>query len=189
MPIQKTTDPALAAGRRAYERRAWGEAFESLSAADAAGALALEDLERLGIAAWLTGRPEESVAVGARAHLEAIRDGNAELGIRVAVSLGMALMERNEMAQAGGWLARAERLIEETGYDGPERGRLLIPERAAVADVGRSRDRVRDVRTGRGHRRPVRRSRPGHARPARAWAVPDRDERGPAWRSHCSTRR
>ena len=37
-------------------------------------------------------------------------------------------MQRGEMAQAGGWLARAARLIEETGYDGVERGRLLIPE-------------------------------------------------------------
>jgi DNA-binding CsgD family transcriptional regulator len=128
MPVQKTTDPALAAGRQAYERHAWGEAFERLSAADAAGDLALRDLERLGIAAWLTGRPEESVAIGARAHLEAVRDGEVELAISTAISLGMALMQRNEMAQAGGWLARAGRLIEETGYDGVERGRLLIPE-------------------------------------------------------------
>jgi hypothetical protein len=70
MPIQKTTDAALATGRRAYERHAWGEACERLSAADAAGDLGAEDLERLGIATYLTGRPEESQAVGARAHLE-----------------------------------------------------------------------------------------------------------------------
>jgi DNA-binding NarL/FixJ family response regulator len=123
-----TTDRALAAGRLAYERHAWGEAYQSLSAADAAGDLGAEDLERLGTSAYLTGRPEETVAVGARAHLEAVRAGNTELAVRVAVSLGMSLMQRNEMAQAGGWLARAGRLIEETGYDGPERGRLLIPE-------------------------------------------------------------
>ena len=128
MPIQKTTDPALAAGRRAFERHGWGEAFERLSAADTAGDLGAEDLERLAIAAYLTGRPEESVAIGARAHLEAVRDGEVELAIRGAISLGMELMQRNEMAQAGGWLARAARLVEETGYDGPERGRLLIPE-------------------------------------------------------------
>jgi DNA-binding CsgD family transcriptional regulator len=128
MPARKTTDPALAAGRSAYDRRAWGEAFERLSAADAAVDLGADDLERLAIAAYLTGRPEESVAIGARAHLKAVRDGEVELAIRVAVSLGMALMQRNEMAQAGGWLARAARLVEETGYDGRERGRLLVPE-------------------------------------------------------------
>jgi len=128
MPIKKSTDPALAAGRLAYERHAWGEAYERLSAADAAGDLAAEDLERLGISSYLIGRPEETVAVGARAHLEAVRGGNVELAVRVAISLGLALMQRNEMAQAGGWLARAARLMEEAGYEGPERGRLLIPE-------------------------------------------------------------
>ena len=128
MPIQKTADEALAAGRLAYERHDWGVAYDSLSAADAAGGLALDDLERLGISAWLTGRPEVSTTIGARTHLEAVRDGNTELAIRVAVSLGMSLMQRNEMAQGGGWLARAARLIEETGYDGPELGRLLVPE-------------------------------------------------------------
>ena len=53
-----STDPALAAGRLAYERHAWGEAYESLTAADAAGDLGAEDLERLGVSAYLTGRPE-----------------------------------------------------------------------------------------------------------------------------------
>jgi DNA-binding CsgD family transcriptional regulator len=128
MPIQKTADAALAAGRLAYERHAWGEAFERLSNADAEDGLALEDLKRLGIAAWLSGRPEESLAIGARAHLEAVRDGEVEFAISTAISLGMALMQRNEMAQASGWLARAARLVEETGYDGFERGRLLVPD-------------------------------------------------------------
>jgi DNA-binding CsgD family transcriptional regulator len=128
MAKQKSTDPALGAGRLAYDRHAWEEAYVSLSAADAMVELGPEDLERMGISAYLTGRPEESVAIGARSHLEAVRSGNVELGIRVAISLGMSLMQRNEMAQAGGWLARAARLIEETDYDGSERGRLLIPE-------------------------------------------------------------
>ncbi len=72
-----------------------------------------DDLERLAIAAYLTGRPGETDEVGARAHLGAIRDGDLELGVRAAISLGMSLMQRGEMAQAGGWLARAARLMEE----------------------------------------------------------------------------
>jgi DNA-binding CsgD family transcriptional regulator len=123
-----TIDDKIVRARESFRRSAWGEAYESLSAADAAGDLGPEDLERLAIAAYLTGRPEETVAIGARAHLGAVQDGKFELAIRVAVSLGMSLMQRDEMAQAGGWLARAARLIEETGYDGSERGRLLIPE-------------------------------------------------------------
>ena len=128
MPIRKTTDAALESGRRAYERDAWAEAFDALSAADAVSALGAEDLERLGISAHLTGRPEEAASLAARTHLEAVREGRVELAIGVAISLGLMLLQRGEMAQAGGWLARAGRLIEQSGYDGPERGRLLIPD-------------------------------------------------------------
>ena len=109
MPSQKfgiTTDPALAAGRLAYERHAWGEAYESLSAADAAGDLGAEDLERLAIAAYMLGRPEESSAVGARAHVEAVRTARSGSRSASRVWLGMELIQRDEMAQAGGWLAR-----------------------------------------------------------------------------------
>ena len=128
MPVQKTTDPAIESGRRAYEQNAWAEAFDSLSAADASSALGAEDHERLGISAHLTGRPEEAAALAARTHLAGVREGKDELAIRVAISLGLMLLQRGELAQAGGWLTRAGRLIEETGYEGPERGRLLIPE-------------------------------------------------------------
>ena len=46
MPNQKATHPALAAGRLAYERHAWAEAYERLTAADAAGDADADDLER-----------------------------------------------------------------------------------------------------------------------------------------------
>ena len=123
-----TTDHALLAARESFDRHAWGDAYAGLSAADGSGVLASEDLERLAIAAQLLGRPDESAAAGARAHLEAIRAGDVERAVRCAIRLGMALMQRGEMAQAGGWLARAGSLIEETGYDGVERGTLLIPQ-------------------------------------------------------------
>ena len=128
MRTRKTTDPDLAAARQAYDNHAWGEAYDRLTAADRAGALDPADLERLAITAYLIGRPTESDEVGARAHRGAIRNGDGELAIRGAISLGMSLMQRGEMAQAGGWLARAARLIDDSGYDGVERGRLLIPE-------------------------------------------------------------
>ena len=123
-----TSDEELTRARDAYDRHAWAEAYDGLTAADALHPLGPEDLERLGISAHLTGRAEESAAIGARAHLEAVRAGQVELAISVAISLGLSMMQRGEMAQAGGWLARAARLIEESGYDGPQCGRLLIPE-------------------------------------------------------------
>jgi DNA-binding CsgD family transcriptional regulator len=169
MPSPRTTETDLSAGRRAYQQHAWGEAYERLSAADRAGALDAPDLERLAITAYLTGRSGESDEVGARAHLAAIRESDTELAIRGAISLGMSLLQRGEMAQAGGWLARASRLIDEHGYDGVERGRLLIPEAlsalmsgdattayatfervAAIADEFGDRDLITMGRLGRG---------------------------------------
>jgi hypothetical protein len=79
--------------------------------------------------------------VGARAHLEAVREGDVALAIRGAIALGMSLLQRGEMAQSGGWLARAGRLIEESGYDGVERGPPPHPGRLAGADVGRPAQR------------------------------------------------
>jgi ATP/maltotriose-dependent transcriptional regulator MalT len=41
--------------------------------------------------------------------------------------LGFALLLRGEMAQASGWLARAERLVEAASHDCAARGFLLVP--------------------------------------------------------------
>jgi DNA-binding CsgD family transcriptional regulator len=128
MAADATRDADLEAGRAAYERHAWTEAYERLTAADGAAPLDASDLERLAIAAYLLGRPDDSVATGARAHVEAVRAGDVALALRAAYGVGMELMQRGEMAQSGGWLARAGRLAEETDFDGVERGTLLIPQ-------------------------------------------------------------
>jgi DNA-binding CsgD family transcriptional regulator len=121
-------DDELLQARESFARQAWNDAYQRLAAADVDGVLASGDLERLALAAHLSGRPDESTAAGARAHLEAVREGDVERGVRCAIALGMQLLQRGEMAQAGGWLARAGRLIEETGYDGVERGSILVPQ-------------------------------------------------------------
>jgi len=128
MAADATRDADLEAGRAAYARHAWTEAYERLTAADAPGPLDAWHLERLAIAGYLVGRPDDSVATGARAHLEAVRAGDIALALRAAYGVGMELMQRGEMAQSGGWFARAGRLVEESGYDGVEVGSLLIPQ-------------------------------------------------------------
>jgi len=64
---QATMEDALKAGREALARSAWQEAFDLLSAADAKGDLAAEDLERLGEAAMWAMQPDECIAAYARA--------------------------------------------------------------------------------------------------------------------------
>ncbi|HEX2362916.1 MAG TPA: LuxR C-terminal-related transcriptional regulator [Jiangellaceae bacterium] len=118
---------ALERGRDAYARRAWSDAFDQLSAADAESPLEPDDLERLGTAAGLIGRDDDSDAVGARAYDAFVGHGELTRAARCAFWLGMRLFNRGEMAQGGGWLARAQRLVEESGEDCVERGYLLVP--------------------------------------------------------------
>jgi DNA-binding CsgD family transcriptional regulator/HPt (histidine-containing phosphotransfer) domain-containing protein len=128
MAADPTREADLAAARAAYERHAWAEAYERLTAADHAAALDVRDLERLAITSWLAGHPDEMLATAARAHVEAARIGETELAIRAARALGTVLLQRGESAQGSGWLARAARVVEESGYDGPELGHLLIAD-------------------------------------------------------------
>ena len=118
-----TTDPALLDARAAFDRSAWNDAYAGLTEADGRSPLASEDLERLAIAAYMLGRPDDSTAAGARAHLEAVRTGDIGLAIRSRVLArdGSTCSAARWPRQAAGSPAAA-RLIEETGYDGVERG-------------------------------------------------------------------
>ena len=118
---------ALDRGRELFGRHAWGDAFAELSAADRAGALALEDLERLAMAAYLVGADADSDDVWLRAHHECLRLGDVVRAARCAGWLAQGLLLRGEMARGGGWLARAQRLLDEARHDGVERGYLLLP--------------------------------------------------------------
>jgi DNA-binding CsgD family transcriptional regulator len=114
-------------GRASFGRQAWGDAYAQLSAADREAPLGLDDLERLAMAAYLVGRDEESTGIWARAHHECVRLGDPVGAARCALRLGTGLLLMGEMARGGGWLARAQRIIEEGGLDCVERGWLLVP--------------------------------------------------------------
>jgi DNA-binding CsgD family transcriptional regulator len=114
-------------GRDFFGRRAWGEAFAELSAADREAPLELDDLERLAVAAYLVGADAESDDAWARAHQECLRLRFVVRAARCAGWLAQGLLVRGEMARGGGWLARAQRLLDEADHDGVERGYLLVP--------------------------------------------------------------
>jgi DNA-binding CsgD family transcriptional regulator len=118
---------ALDRGRESFGRQAWGDAFAELSAADREGALGLEDLERLAVAAYLVGADADSDDAWLRAHRECLRLGDVVQAARYAGLLAQGLLLRGEMARGGGWLARAERLLDEVDHHGVERGYLLVP--------------------------------------------------------------
>jgi ATP/maltotriose-dependent transcriptional regulator MalT len=117
----------LERGRDCYAQRAWSEAHSLLSEANAASPLEVEDLERLAIAAYMLGGHDEHVAICERIHRRHLDQGAVLPAARAAFWLGMHLFNAGEVGRAGGWLGRAQRLVERDGNDCVERGYLLLP--------------------------------------------------------------
>jgi DNA-binding CsgD family transcriptional regulator len=115
---------ALERGQASFDRHAWGDAYTQLSAADCEQPLEPEDLERLAAAAYLTGRDENSVDLWARAHHAWVRLGDTARAARCAFWLAFGLLNKGELARGGGWVDRAQRLLDKGGPDCVEQGRL-----------------------------------------------------------------
>ncbi len=132
-------DPVVAA-REAFVRRAWAEAYGLLQEAPS---LQPEDLERLAVAAQLLGRTDESDRAWERAHTAAAEAGDHATATRCAFWLGIDLLLRGEEARAGGWFARAERVVQPLEAGCAARGFLLLPgflQAVGSGDAARAAD-------------------------------------------------
>jgi DNA-binding CsgD family transcriptional regulator len=114
-------------GRGAFARRAWPDAFESLSRADQAAPLGAEELELLATSAYMLGCDDEHVRALERAHHAHLDAGDTPRAVRCAYWIGHNMMLRGEMGPATGWFGRGQRLLERAERDCAERGYLLIP--------------------------------------------------------------
>lgn len=114
-------------GRDAFERQAWGDAFRQLIAADAEHGLGFEDCERLAVAAYLVGRSDDSIEAWTRAHLECVRVGDVARAARCAFWLAFCLLNQGDLARGGGWVDRAQRLLDDADLDCVEQGYLRYP--------------------------------------------------------------
>jgi DNA-binding CsgD family transcriptional regulator len=101
--------------RASFAQRSWGDAYAQFATADAATPLGLDDLEKLGLAAYLTGHDEESTRAWTRAHHEAIHRDDPQRAARNAFLIGSGLMFRGETAPGLGWFARGGRVLEGCG--------------------------------------------------------------------------
>ena len=144
-------------GRSAYERRAWGDAYDAFSEANAAGPLDADDVERLAWSAILSGRDESAVETFERLHQLRLDAGEPLGAARAAFWLALRLTSLGEMARASGWLMRAQRLVDAEGRDCVECGYLRLPRifrltaagdhaaaRAAAAEAAEIGDRYND---------------------------------------------
>jgi DNA-binding CsgD family transcriptional regulator len=123
-------------GREAFARRAWADAFESLSRADQAASLEAEELELLATSAYMLGRDDEHIRALERAHHAHLDAGDTPRAVHCAYWIGHNLMLRGEMGPATGWFGRGQRLLEREERDCAERGYLLIPVLVAHAIAG-----------------------------------------------------
>lgn len=129
-----TTADELDRGRASFGRQAWRAAYTELSAADREDPLGLEDLERLATAAYLVGGTDDTDLL-ARAHREALQQGNPARAAHFAFWLGFGLIDRGDFAQGSGWLSRAARVLEGQP-ESVEHGYLLLPAALQSLDEG-----------------------------------------------------
>lgn len=117
----------LERGRQAYAHRAWLDAYEALSRADAAAPLGAADVELLATSAALLGERDRHLSLLERLHKLQLDAGETEEAAKAAVVLGMNLAVAGEVGPAMGWFGRAERLVEQVEADSVVHGYLLLP--------------------------------------------------------------
>jgi len=129
-------DGELERGREAAARLAWADAYTALSLADRSSSLPAGDLELLATAAYLLGRVDDCLKALQRAQQLHTEGGDPPRAARCAFWLSFHLINRGDLAQASGWLARASRLLEHEQPDCAEHGLLLLPLALQRLDAG-----------------------------------------------------
>src|SRR5437764_10328289 len=96
----------------------WTAEYAALSAADKDGGLSPEELERLSVAAFLTGHEDEVHALRERAYGLYLEQGLLDRAAECGFWLIFHQDVRGEFAQAAGWAAQVRRLIPEGAQTG-----------------------------------------------------------------------
>lgn len=129
-------DPA---GIRPYDAGhgfAWRDAYESLSSAQRSSSLAGAEIELLAAAAYLLGNVTECRQALDRAHHAYIEAGDPRRAARCVFWVAFTLLLEGDLAPAGGWLARAQRLLEPDQGECAEHGLLRLPGSVQAAAAG-----------------------------------------------------
>jgi class 3 adenylate cyclase len=128
-------------GRNAMDRHAWAEAVDVFVTADRDGGLTPGDLEQLGAAAWWAGQPDQATEALERAFAGFSDAGQLGDAARVALGLAYQAFRRRAMSIGGGWLARAEHLLE-SEPDSPTQARIAVFQSLGALIGGRLTDGI-----------------------------------------------
>lgn len=126
----------LTKGRDAYERHEWSDAYAMLTEAEKDGRLGPDDMARLARAAHLIGDDERCDDLLSRAHSAYLEEGDLEQAAECAFWLAFRLLQAGERARGGGWLARTQRLVDESELEGAITGFLLLPQALGALSQG-----------------------------------------------------
>jgi class 3 adenylate cyclase len=111
MPVDYAIADPLGAGRVAFARHAWQEAFDLLTRADAAAGLEGPDLESLSTAAFFAGRADLRPPTLERAFAAYQRTGEVVRAAFVALQVAIVFSWQGKTSVASAWARRAERLL------------------------------------------------------------------------------
>lgn len=122
--------------QEAVARGEWVDAYAVLTEAGPGTSLEPEDLERLALAAHMTGHGQESEDAWTRAHHAWLSRGEVPRAVRCVFWLAIELVLGGQWARSTGWVARARRLLAAEAPGQVEEGYLLAVEglRASLAD-------------------------------------------------------
>jgi len=134
----------------------WARAYACFEAADESRGLPPADLVLYARSAFLLGREADCSRLLTRAYQQHADADELLLAAECAFWHAFVLMHRGDLAQAGGWLARAERLVEDAPSVHPVRGLLLVPRAMRAlgqGDTDTSLDLFRHAREAGRHTR------------------------------------
>ena len=114
---------AVEDARAACDAHRWGEAYRLLSGLPSE-ALDVDDLDRLGTAAYLTGHDEEGFAHWIQAHQRCAAAGEVHRAAHFGAKLAQGLGFKGDLGRCRGWVDRTARLLADADIDCVEQGYL-----------------------------------------------------------------
>jgi ATP/maltotriose-dependent transcriptional regulator MalT len=127
-----------------YDAHSWRDAFEALTRADSVSPLGHDDLERLAWSAGLAGEDKAFLSAHERLYKELLRADQRSRAARSAFWIGLRMWMLGSQSGSTGWLARADRLVNELEKAGAERGYLLLVP--AYRNLGQGKDSEAEVK-------------------------------------------
>jgi class 3 adenylate cyclase len=122
------------AGRQAAALGHWKDAYAHYSVADPE-VLTAPDLEAYGESAWWSCRAEQAIELREQAFAAYQAGGDPVAAARLAITLSWDHVGRGAFAVAGGWLARAERLLA-SQPEGREHAYLALMQAMQLLESG-----------------------------------------------------